>query len=59
MDGKGLSSQEGNTQGDPLAMAMCAIGISILLLIHHLNSDQQVEQMWYAHDAMAGGTLRG
>ena len=55
IDGEVLFSQEGTTQGDPLAMAMYAIGT--LPLIHCLNSDQQVKQIWYADDATAGGTL--
>ena len=44
-------SQEGTTQGDPLAMAMYAIGT--LPLIHQLQGD--VLQSWYADDVAAGG----
>ena len=33
------------------------MAISTLPLIHRLNSDQQVKQIWYADDATAGGTL--
>ena len=36
-------------------MAMYVIGT--LPLIHRLNSDQQVKQIWYADDVTAGGTL--
>ena len=36
-------------------MAMYDIGT--LLLINRLNSDHQVEQIWYVDDATAGGTL--
>ena len=53
VDGEVLLSQEGTTQGHPLAMAMYAI--EILPLIHRL--DQQVKQVWYADDASAGGSL--
>ena len=53
VDGEVLLSQEGTTQGDPLAMAMYAIGI--IPLIHRL--DQQIKQVWYADDASAGGSL--
>ncbi len=51
--GEAILSQEGTTQGDPLAMAMYAIGT--LPLIHRLN--QQVTQVWHADDATAGGRL--
>ena len=53
VDGEVLLSQEGTTQGGPLAMAMYAIGI--LPLIHQLS--QSVQQVWYADDASAGGSL--
>ena len=55
--GETLLSQEGTTQGDPLAMAMYAIAIAIgtLPLIHRL--DQITKQVWYAGDATAGGRL--
>ena len=54
MDGHILLSQEGTTQGDPLAMPMYAIGICPL--IHKVSCD--VQQVWYADDATASGQLK-
>ena len=54
IDGETIMSQEGTTQGDPLAMAMYAIAITPL--IHHLK-DTAVHQAWFADDATAGGNL--
>ena len=51
VDGSSLLSQEGTTQGDPLAMPMYAIATTPL--IHSLPSD--VQQAWYADDASASG----
>ena len=54
VDSEVLLSSEGTTQGDPLAMAMYAIGV--LPLIHHLNYIS-VSQIWYADDAAGVGYL--
>ena len=54
IDGETLLSQEGTTQGDPLAMAMYAI--AIIPLIHQLE-DEETKQVWFADDATAGGNL--
>eukprot|EP00731_Ephydatia_muelleri_P009516 Em0005g102a len=48
-----LSVDEGTTQGDPLAMPMHALGI--LPLIQRSSVD--VNQVWYADDAAATGTV--
>ena len=56
--GSHIFSSEGTTQGDPLAMAMYAIGIyaiGILPLIDKLQGI--VQQCWYADDSAAGGTI--
>ncbi|KAL5479245.1 hypothetical protein EMCRGX_G022742 [Ephydatia muelleri] len=47
------TSQEGTTQGDPLAMPMYAL--ATLPLMHHVNHD--IGQVWYADDATATGKL--
>ena len=53
VDGDVLSSKEGTTQGDPLAMPMYAIATAPL--IQKLNAD--VTQIWYADDASGVGRL--
>ena len=55
VDGCTLFSQEGTTQGDPLAMPMYAI--VTLPLIHRLNDpDSSTSQLWYADYATATGS---
>ena len=53
-DGISLSSEEGTTQGDPLAMAM--FGLASLPLIRAVATTES-EQIWFADDAAAGGKL--
>ena len=54
VDGYSILSQEGTTQGDPLAMPMDEL--AILLLIQHIADN--VQQAWYADDATATGSLK-
>ena len=50
-----ISSSEGTTQGDPLAMAMYALAVKPL--IEKLQYDAPaVKQVWYADDATGTGT---
>ena len=51
IDGETILSQEGTTQGDPLAMGMYALGV--LTLIKQL--DHLAQQIWFTDDA--GGKL--
>ena len=53
--GESILSVEGTTQGDPMAMAMYALGT--LPLIHSSNLDKHIQQVWYADDGSAGGSL--
>ena len=55
IDGSHMLSQEGTTQGHPLAMPMYALGV--VPLIQKLT-DVDVSQIWYADDAAAGGSLQ-
>ena len=52
IDGETIYSQEGTTQGDPLAMAMYAIAITPLI---NSFESESLKQIWYADDAAAGG----
>ena len=56
VDNKTILSQEGTTQGDPLAMAMYAVAITPLI---NMIQNNDTTQVWYADDATAGGSLLG
>ena len=51
--GAELASQEGTTQGDPLAMPLYAL--SLMPLLHELHGT--AHHIWYADDAQATGKL--
>ena len=51
-----MTSAEGTTQRDPLAMSLYAI--SLQQLITRLNSSSLTKQIWYADDAAGAGPLR-
>ncbi len=55
IDGDTIYSQEGTTQGDPLAMAMYAIAVTPLI---HKLENEGIKQAWYADDATAGGSIK-
>ena len=50
-----ITSSEGTTQGDPLAMAMYALAVKPLIGKLKLDSPN-VKQVWYADDASGAGT---
>ena len=53
VDGIVLYSEEGTTQGDPLAMPMYAL--ATIPLINQLGDPSNIIQVWYADDASAAG----
>ncbi len=56
VDGNVLHSDEGTTQGDPLAMQMYAL--ATIPLIKNLNDNfNDITQIWYADDACATGRI--
>ncbi len=55
IDGDTIYSQEGTTQGDPLAMAMYAIAVTPLI---HKLENEGIKQAWYADDVTAGGSIK-
>ncbi|MDA8031676.1 MAG: hypothetical protein MPK62_11250 [Alphaproteobacteria bacterium] len=56
VEGEVILSEEGTTQGDPLAMAMYAI--ATIPLIHQLSKVASLKQVWFADDATAGGHIQ-
>ena len=50
-----LKSQEGTTQGDPLAMPIYAL--ATVPLIRELSSTSDAKQVWYANDSAAFGKI--
>ena len=55
INGEVIFSKEGTTQGDPMAMPMYAL--STLPLIWKVANE--TNQIWYADDASAGGSVNG
>ena len=52
--GEMLISDEGTTQGDPLAMSMYAV--AVMPLLRRLQPTE-IKQVWFADDATGGGSL--
>ena len=58
--GKEIASDEGTTQGDPMAMPICAIGIAPLLTMikDDGNTSSRVRHVAFADDLAGGGSLK-
>jgi len=55
VEGK-ISSTEGTTQEDPLAMAICAFAVTLLICsLHHYQLN--ISQIWFADDTTAARQL--
>ena len=53
--GISILSEEGTTQGDPLAMPLYAL--STVPLIRELSTQSRAKQVWYADDSAAVGAV--
>ena len=60
LGGKEIESDEGTTQGDPMAMPIYAIGITPLLNIikDEANISSRVRHVAFADDLAGGGSLK-
>ena len=56
MEGNVLLSQEGTSQGDPLAMSMYTLA-TIPLIKKLKEKVEKVNQVWYADDASVTGDI--
>ena len=55
IDGESIASAEGTTQGDPLAMAMYALGVKPL--IETMCTVNEARQVWFADDCTTSGSV--
>jgi len=59
-NGDHILSQEGVTQGDNAAMAMCALSTQPLIqALSNETANDEMKQVWYADDSSAVGSLAG